>query len=31
MAEKDCMIKLKNVNKSFGDLQVLKDVNMEVK
>ena len=24
------MIKLENVNKSFGDLHVLKDVNLEV-
>ena len=31
MAGKDCMIKLENVNKSFGDLHVLKDVNLEVK
>ena len=31
MDEKECMIKLKNVNKSFGDLHVLKDVNLEVK
>ncbi len=31
MAGKDCMIKLENVNKSFGDLHVLKDVNLKVK
>lgn len=31
MTEKNCMIQLKNVNKSFGDLHVLKDVNLEVK
>ena len=30
MAGKDCMIKLENVNKSFGDLHVLKDVNLKV-
>ena len=31
MDGKDCMIKLENVNKSFGDLHVLKDVNLKVK